>query len=455
MNLWVKKTGLILGLALFIFACDEPGEIGLDLNPEQENFVISSVEVPVDVSVGWAAPYLLYDAEDGGLGAINIGKQFDARFGTIISEGYAQIVPADTVIKLPDDAVYYKTSLKLFVTNIYPDLDDYQREQVVRIHELTEAMDSTNYSSTTYAYNPEPLAEVKFHLDSLVSGMTVTSEFPDELGMEIFNALKADTILTDKEVAEMTHGVAFIPDENNNMLFSLFPFDETTTGIEVEYISGDDTTALRYLFEGIHSYSVQTDFTGTELASLQQGGETITGVEFGYLSSLAGIYGELDFSPILDLQDSLGKVVINNAELYLENALEDTLYRTPSSIYALEKKENFKIENMPFFTISESRYVNLDKIENTFRFSLSAERNGDGDKTGNYFVNLTFPSEFTPSDRSPVFEDYIKSLISASMDDGRLVITPSSFGRSFNNLVFKKDAVKLKIHFSYLKNRVQ
>ena len=51
MKLWVKQTGLILGLALFIFACEEPGEINLGLNPEQENFVISSVEIPVGVAV--------------------------------------------------------------------------------------------------------------------------------------------------------------------------------------------------------------------------------------------------------------------------------------------------------------------------------------------------------------------------------------------------------------------
>ena len=49
MILWAKRTGLILGLALFIFACDESGQIGLDLDPERGRFLAKYTEIPLDI----------------------------------------------------------------------------------------------------------------------------------------------------------------------------------------------------------------------------------------------------------------------------------------------------------------------------------------------------------------------------------------------------------------------
>lgn len=443
MNLWVKKTGLILGSALLIFACEEPGEIGLDLNPEQERFVLSSVEIPVDVSVGWAEPYLLYDQEDRGLGAINIGKRSDLRFGTVQLEGYSQLVVSRDTVKLPANAAYYKTSVSLYVTNLYVDTADFQREQVVRLHELTEEMDSVNYSNTSYAYDPEPLGEVKFHLDSMVNGLTARADLSDELGMKIFEELK-DSLLTTADLGKIIKGVAFVPDESNNMLFSLLPFDEITTGIEVQYISGSDTSSARYLFEGIHSYRVQSDFTGTELAGLQQGGTPANDLEYGYLGAASGLYSTLDFSPVLALRDSLGKMVINNAQVhFFEDALNDSTYKTPTTIFAFDNNANFKLENVSFFGINlnQGAYINSDKIGHAFRFALGAGL--DKDKNRIY----TIASQYAG------FNNYIQNLVSGKLpeDQAKLIITPSAFGRSFHELAFNKNAVRLKIYFSYLK----
>ncbi|MCK5277175.1 MAG: hypothetical protein KAK04_01535, partial [Cyclobacteriaceae bacterium] len=51
MTLWDRRFGLILGLAFFTFACDEPGEIGLELNPENGTFVAKYSEIPVANSI--------------------------------------------------------------------------------------------------------------------------------------------------------------------------------------------------------------------------------------------------------------------------------------------------------------------------------------------------------------------------------------------------------------------
>ena len=49
--MWVRRSGLILGLAIFIFACEDPGEIGLDLNPENGVFVAKYQNIPLGNSV--------------------------------------------------------------------------------------------------------------------------------------------------------------------------------------------------------------------------------------------------------------------------------------------------------------------------------------------------------------------------------------------------------------------
>jgi hypothetical protein len=51
MTLWDRRFRLILGLAFFTFACEEPGEIGLELNPENGSFVAKYSEIPVANSI--------------------------------------------------------------------------------------------------------------------------------------------------------------------------------------------------------------------------------------------------------------------------------------------------------------------------------------------------------------------------------------------------------------------
>ena len=51
MTLWGKNIGLICGLALLFFACEEPGEIGIDLNPENGVFVARYLEIPIQSTI--------------------------------------------------------------------------------------------------------------------------------------------------------------------------------------------------------------------------------------------------------------------------------------------------------------------------------------------------------------------------------------------------------------------
>ncbi|GEM_PF-2602852 len=449
MNLWVRKTGPILGLALFLFACEEPGEIGLELEPDTGDFFASYIEIPIKTSVGLSEPYLTSDSTHR-ISIINVGNSEDETFGSRELVGYSNLYVQGGVGKIPSTADYDSIDLRVFATNFRGDRSNSNLPSKLMVHQILEQVNRENTISDEYQYEMLPLAE--FDLDSLEEESTksLRKKLSDDLGMQIFDEAQKDS-LTNSELREVIEGLAFKLDNTNELLLGIDPFRETSLNIYYHY-DPDTARVMRILMTDIQSFNVSTDYTGLELQNLTANNQTYSNTENLYFNSYDGIFSELDFTPVLNLSDSLGPIIINGADLTFEDIPVDTIYPIPASLYAFEKASGFPYKSMAFFQ--------PDAIEVQFgqylQFQMSYTLYPQDSVNGNYFVSNTISNEYTPDTRGPAFEDFIQYLVTASdaAEKSKIILYSPGVGRTYNQLHFNKDNVKLKIYFSYLQSSV-
>lgn len=438
MNLWVRRAGLIFGLALFIFACDEPGEINLGLNPDQQNYVTGSVEIPIGVSVGLAESYLVSDTATS-TGALLIGRHTDSIFGTVRAEAYAEPWLYEEKLSVGEDAEITSVQLSLILNAFYGYEEGVTGAQRFSVHELTEQIDKERSSSKDkYEYESEPLTEFELQLDSLVSSRTLTKSLSLDFGARILEKFsEVDTVKNDGYIHEFFKGFAFVPDDENDMLFNIDP-RQFSTRLTVNYkASNVADTSFHLTFVSNLSYNVEADFTGTELEVLTPGAQPVATTGKGYLNAFSGVYSELDLSPIFALRDSIGPLVINRAEITFGSVPIDSLYPQSAAIDVFNKVLIPYFDQFPFFNPDQ---ILLSRFGNGYLFRMERRANSE-----NKVITYPFPS----------LEGYLQTVIKVPEvfeNELKLVLIPSGYGRSFGRLVFDKDKIKFKLYYSYLKS---
>ena len=469
MNLLVKKTGLILGLALFLFACEEPGEIGIQLSPDAGDFVVSSMEVPIKASSGIAEPFLVTDTltrvigKDTTITALNhrlisVGKYHDDYFGTIEATGYCGLVLRGDTSKVSPSAVYKETEISILTKNFFGVGPVYQN-QFLSVYELEDTITIENYSSSVYPISDNALGEITMDIDTsyLINNKVFTSFLSDEFGERIFNAAKEDTI-TNFNINEYVKGLAFLSDVNNELIFQIDPnFFESN--ITIRYTEGSSEDSLVFFFTRRPTYSIERDFTGTELVGLSENVPSDMTQNI-YLNSMNGAFMELDLTAVQALRDSLGPMVINTAELYFEDAYVDSLYRVSSGITlnAYEATSDFDFARQSFFktgSASSEFYTGINISQ--YRFSMSISRDQDNRNNALVYVSSTVANEYTPaSGRSPAFIDFIQSIVATNskVENAKYYLFLDTYGKSFQQIRFDKDKIRLKLYFSYLRNNI-
>ncbi len=467
MNLLDKKTGLILGLALFLFACEEPGEIGLNLSPNTGDFIISSIEIPVTASVGITEPYLVSDTtrqyfnNDTIISALNhriisVGKKTDSDYGNIELTGYCDLVSKSDTLKVPETYTYIESEISIITKN-YFGIGPVYKNQILRIHELDEEVQVENYVSTKYAYKDTPLAELTLDVDTsyLVSSKIFNTILPDEFGKRILDEAKAN-LITNKNLKDYLKGFAFVPDQDNNLLFQIDPkFYESN--LTIRFNNGSQDDSLVFFFSNRPSYSSEVDYTGTELAGLieNQPSDVPNNI---YLNSVNGTFMEMDLTAIQELKDSIGPMVINTAELIIEDVEVDSLYPISSSftLNAFEKRPEFDFSRQSYFLYQFSNGTYNDTNLFLYRFDMSLTRYAESRNKGLLYVSNTVQNKYKPVDRNPAFVDFIQDIVATDsrVEEAKYYLFMDSFGKSFQQLRFNKENIRLKLYFSYLRDDI-
>lgn len=333
MNLLARaRTGLILLiLALFFIACEDPGEIGLELTGDPERIGAFYQELELEST-------LINNDSLFTLSVVRLlsGKTYNPEFGELTSTSYTQFGYSSEAPDIPENAIY--DSLVMDIKSDYSFGGGNGSTQRFTVHELLEDLYDTAeyYSFSSVEFDPLPLSAGDFMLtekhDTILS-----FRIDDAFGQRLFEAAK-DTNAVDPDdvhtLYNLFKGFAIISDEGNNAVLGINVLNDSTA-LRLFYTV--DTTAYNYpfSFEDVANFNqFVTNRAGTPL----QGIEGLYYQDFvpengkAYIQSGADLVTKIDLMPLLEFFDTLDNVTINQALMNI--TIDEPAYNelTPSSV---------------------------------------------------------------------------------------------------------------------------
>jgi hypothetical protein len=451
MTLWDRKLRLILpGLAFLIFACEEPGEIGLELNPENGVFVAKYDELDLPSSI------ILYEdiVSDNSPridpirqnptsgGRLLVGNFTNQDFGRVESKAFTSMYLGSAGFQGGD---FVFDSLILFARVEYLYGENFAGDKRVFIHELSEeiVVDSLYLTKNSTPYIEEPVGEFNFNVsafDSVRVDTAFTARMSDELGMRLLDRAKTDTLTYNNNVdfREFFKGFAFIPDDANEMVMGIYP--ESSASLMRMYVHDNaDTTYFDFIFQGLDTAgtnitryynNITLDRSGTPLAGITDYHTDFeTDNDLSYIQASAGVFTKVDLEPYINFLDTLNDFVINRAEIEIPvETYKNTM--APSSTLDLYLAS----EDNRFIVFTDSASTNF--IYNTagsLRYTKDQNEN-----TGVFVGNVT---------------EYIQDLASGEIDNSIVLLGQTNLWNgviSINQTVIAKDRITLKLYYSTL-----
>ncbi len=448
MSLWVKKFGLISGLALLFYACEDSGDIGLELNPERASLVTRYAEIPVKTSVVQVDSLNTTNTYTG-----LVGSYSDTNLGDIEATFYSRILPDKNTLFDPKDTdnQFDSLVLTLHIKSLYG------RElgnESYSIHELTESIeqDRVYYSSDQTSYETDPIGLLSFDASAIdttkIDTVILRTRLDDAFGNKLFDEAKDTTSLSYDSLhyfLQFCHGIAIVP-QDSKVILGFKPEDaEYDTKLSLYYHNSKDTAQLTYYFTGYqvedslyinykHYYhSIIQDKSGTPLAGLTELNKDFdTGTDYTYIQSGTGVLTKISFDPYYDFLDTLSNVVINRAELEFSVEHYDDNVFPPSGLFLAVTDESNKF----LFQTNSSGGVEIKRLTDAF----SGYKNY---KLGFFKI----PDENSGLFRSQI-TGHILSLTEGTGVNKPLFLESNHFVNSIESFVSSKNSMKLKIYYS-------
>jgi hypothetical protein len=438
MILWARKFGLIFGLALFIFACEESGEIGLELDPERGGFSARYIEIPLRTSV-----IQTDSVATKNLTQVLATRLKDPDFGDIYTEGYSQLFLDNANISIPGvDSAFYD-SLMLDLQFSYKYGPDDGTMQSILIHELSDTIPSARrYAFNTTPYFPDPIGQVDLDLsvyDTIQFDTTITIRISDEVGQRLFDRAQVEQDINESNdsLRKFFNGLAFVADAMNTNSIGMVLFSNNTQ-LRMHYHTLADTTLYSFkFFNGRTSpvtanyyHHMSLDKSGTVLDGLTEPyTEFKPGNGFHYTHAGFGILSRISLTPVFNFVDTVGPVVVNRADIEIGTEEYTGFFQPP-------RATSFDILNEDNFFIStpvgpKGIHTGLSKsefIEAPFMQDLNAT-------SGHYSGEASW---------------FIGELIKGTNTDSVFSVFPADYGGNVNRFVGSDEGALLKLYYSSL-----
>lgn len=445
-NVLSKVYGLVGILALFLFSCEDPSEIGLSLNPD-DNIGVHFVELPVATSL------TLQDSINTSRPATLLaGSYTDPFFGRVTAVTYAEVQA--NLNSIADDAVFDSLTLSLEYGYVYGDgfLDQ----------TFTVAMLADTLSDTTVYYNDDVLPTVStlgqqvYTVDGARladypdSTATLTMTLDASFGSDLFDQLKADAFEDHEEFSFFFPGITISGDGNNGSIVG-FSTEEGASKLILHYHTAEDTVLLNFPLENrVPSFNhISVDRAGTPLASLVNG-EAIPSPDGRlYFQAGTGVTPKLDLSSLYEFAavDSNANLIINRAEIVINNIVEPpTHFEAPSNIllfYTNETNNRIVLRN-EYGVVQEDaiygRYLNNSSIAPDTLLN-----------PGSSSAPLFIPYNERKDTYSSAISLFTQTLLDRRRWLDQLLVIPASNGSTVNRAILNSDDIKLKIYYTTLK----
>ncbi|MCB0496237.1 MAG: DUF4270 family protein [Cyclobacteriaceae bacterium] len=331
MNLLVKKLSVaaVLLLPLFFVSCEDPGKIGLNVDPKNgviltkyQEFVLPSAEVQFN-------PRTTINSS-----SLQAGSYTDPDFGIVSSKSFVWLGVQSTTPSLSGTAAYDSLELSVRFLGVYGSEVMNEEIETIDLYQLAEGMEP-GYEYTRVDERPlgNKIGTLDFYLqreDTLQNDSTFTFKLSDSFGQELFDKLKANdgTYEDDTTFNAAIKGLALTSSGANDKIVFLTP---STFSVKMYYheLNVDNEPVQRtysFTLGDFRFYNIDSDLNGTPLAGIQDNNQDFNpSSDYRYMQGGTMIALKVDYSDFFEFAaaDSNKNMVIQKAKLKIGSIEEN------------------------------------------------------------------------------------------------------------------------------------
>jgi hypothetical protein len=459
MNLWVKRTGLLAVVALFMMACEDEKSLLGFRNP-QSKFDVNFIDVPLESTVLLIDSVRTDNQQTGVTNRLLVGRYFDPMFGEVSATSYMQLRPS-SLDTIPPSSVYDSIVFEIQLDN-YAFGSFGNTSESFSIHEIIE--DSISYSipiQPYYYYNTlgygSTMGDVSYSIDYDSLRKLAGQNQPDtaytvkvrinentDFNARLFDILKNNPDNTLKDLKKFRYaikGLALTAETPSNSIIGFTGSSLAKSKLTLYYHTDTDTLTRDFFFDSGSFNNITTSRTG-DLAGvpLYQNIEPSNNLRF--LQNGSPVITRLDLTAFYDFIQTIPTTIFNAAELIIETENPGT-FTPPSSVVLRTMKEDNQFFNQKNtadkefmakqFVLTQNEYyvVRSDVTTSNQTLPVSVLYN-----SGKYSANMTL---------------FIQSLYDLKDSENKLRylgLYNINIGKTVNRVAFNKDKVKLRLYYT-------
>ena len=320
MILSVRNSGLILGLALLLFACEDPGTIGIETEGNNLNFrvfykkfVLPSKLIQVD------------SIPTSGIGILLVGRQSDDNFGEVTATSYSE-VQLDGGVNVDPTSIYDSLILQFKYQYVYG--EDIETPNNIKVYQLEESIEQQNYYHfNSLEFSDEPIGETTFQYITETIDDAKTVRFDTTLKISLSDAMGRDwmnrmldendtTFDANSNFIEFFSGIALVAGDTYQSISGFDIRDSETTMNLYYHITNFDGEIENQdisfsLTNAGHFHQLEVDRSNSPISNVTEVFTEYTAAnDLLYLQSGTGLVTKIDFSPFRDFTDSIEMLIV-------------------------------------------------------------------------------------------------------------------------------------------------
>jgi len=333
MNLLDKKTflkgpGLALMLIPFFFACEDPSELGVRVDSDNQNIEVRDTTITLPLST-----ILIDSLRTNQFTTLLVGHMEDSVTGSVRCTAYTQYSPASGTF--PGDSLDFVSAYISFKINEVRTTDN-----ILSGHIDVHESDDTLYNQAIYLarrkidYHPNPITQLDYNIN--IDEDSVLTFQLNDLGLELYDQLVrygTDTAFQDSLKQNLLYyqPLVFNTTSTNSGLMSLSLSNDTSAlFIEMKSPSSDSTYYYRFNFNGRgHFTNIERDKAGSKLSILAEEYTNEVSGGYAYGSMVDGTFAKLDLTPLNNFIAENTGLIVNNSRIKLNNTDYGSEYVVP------------------------------------------------------------------------------------------------------------------------------
>jgi hypothetical protein len=473
MNLAVRRFILFFFSIATLAACEDPTEIGLNLQDDNQIGAEFTDTLTVNTGTVLLSDSILSFRQENAL----VGFMSDPFLGTVRTSYFTEIGLGGADLKFGDAPVADSLILTLDYNFLYPKKSN-TLPITINVHRLTEGFqDKSSYftNSQPLAYQSEPIGSINFvptiERHKLKNGTLADSarliriKLPTQLAKEIVEQSGKAPLASQGNFSKFLKGLAFVVEGNTPAAIvgiTTFPnsvIPSNQTGLTLYFKNGTEAKTHSFSLNGnaVKNYSrVIANRTGTALAGIQEhqyipSNET-NGVT--YIQAGTQLLTKLTIPHLKKLKEKHGEIVLNRAELIVPVksgtiSHNDTIFLSfapPTQLALYETNSTNRILRTADGT-AKTVQMDLVNTPNIYNFPAALNYNV---KKEHYSVNITSHVQAILQDKKPNNGILLAPVnITNSANSGTQIVPYTKPLRAILSNTENR-SVKLRVYFSKL-----